>query len=100
MNFTCYNNKLTSLEWCPIEIGGMFMCTDNEITTLKYFPKEISVGPILIGSNPLPKEVLDLYNLELLIKHQDEYGVWNTDGSFNKGRFDIFLNDYNSEEIK
>jgi len=39
--FYCYNNKLTSLEGCPKEIGGNFSCRDNFLTSLEGCPKEI-----------------------------------------------------------
>lgn len=40
-DFQCYANKLTSLEYCPQEIGNSFDCSNNEITSLRYCPQEI-----------------------------------------------------------
>lgn len=36
--FYCNNNKLTTLEGCPKEVGGSFCCNDNDLTSLKYSP--------------------------------------------------------------
>lgn len=95
-DFYCNDNQLTTLEYCPKQIGGVFYCDDNELTTLKYFPEYIS-GEIYIASNTLPNEILN-YNgdIRLLIKYQDEYGLWNNDESFNSGRFNILLKDLNN----
>ncbi len=41
-NFSCTNNQLTSLEGCPIEIGGSFACGGNRITSFKRCPKSIN----------------------------------------------------------
>jgi hypothetical protein len=40
-NFSCFNNKLTSLEYCPSEVGGNFYCSDNKLTSLEYCPSEV-----------------------------------------------------------
>lgn len=38
--FYCADNKLTSLEYCPNEVGG-FNCDGNDITNLDYLPEQI-----------------------------------------------------------
>ena len=47
-------------------------------------------------NNPLPLEIYDMNkkDIKVLVKHQEEYGIWNNDGSFNEKRFNIFLDDY------
>jgi hypothetical protein len=40
-NFSCYSNKLTSLEYCPSEVGGDFLCFNNVLTSLEYCPSEV-----------------------------------------------------------
>jgi hypothetical protein len=40
-NFDCFNNKLTSLKYCPSEVGGNFLCYNNELTSLEYCPSEV-----------------------------------------------------------
>ena len=40
-NFYCYNNKLTSLKFCPSEVGGTFDCADNKLTSLEHCPSEV-----------------------------------------------------------
>lgn len=42
--FNCSNNKLTSLEGCPIEVSGSFNCIRNSLT-------DLSGGPIKVGGN-------------------------------------------------
>ena len=102
-NFDCYNNKLTSLEGCPQYIGHHFKGDGNNIVTLKYVPKNF--GVMDISYKTLPREVelfcyLSNTKTKLLFKHQEDYGIWNTDGSFNKGRWGIFLQDYQAGMIK
>ena len=38
-DFQCYNNKLTSLEGAPKEVGVDFDCNNNQLTSLKGSPK-------------------------------------------------------------
>jgi len=40
-NFRCSSNKLTSLEFCPKEVGGNFGCSSNKLTSLEFCPKEV-----------------------------------------------------------
>ncbi len=39
--FNCSNNYLTSLDFCPKEVGGNFNCSWNELTSLEFCPIEI-----------------------------------------------------------
>jgi len=39
--FNCYKNQLTSLEFCPKEVGGEFGCSNNQLTSLEFCPKEV-----------------------------------------------------------
>lgn len=95
--FYCAFNRLTSLEGCPEYVGGSFRCEENMITTLKYVPKYLNSG-IVFHDNPLPREVIifcySSNDSKILFQYQNDYGIWNSDGSFNKGRWDIFWNDY------
>ena len=36
--FSCYNNQLTSLKYCPETVGG-FYCSNNQLTSLEYCPE-------------------------------------------------------------
>ena len=38
---SCFDNKLTSLEYCPSKIGGDFSCSWNNLTSLEYCPSEV-----------------------------------------------------------
>jgi hypothetical protein len=49
-NFYCYNNKLTSLECSPIYVGGDFCCDDNKLSSLEDCPKYIG-GTFLCDEN-------------------------------------------------
>lgn len=119
-SFDCGTNELTSLKGSPNYVSKYFCFSGNKITTLDYLPKY--VGDYIMASfnnlkslkcdkiyvkrlfkcdgNPLPKEILSFPNEDFpdainIIKYQDEYGIWNDDGSFNKARWEIFTNDYN-----
>jgi len=61
-DFYCFNNQLTSLEFCPKEVGGDFNCSFNQLTSLEFCPKEVG-GDFGCSRNQLtslefcPKEV-------------------------------------------
>jgi len=40
-NFSCGENKLTSLEGCPREVGGNFDCQSNKLNSLKGSPQVV-----------------------------------------------------------
>ena len=92
-NFHCNSNYLTTLEHCPEYIGGQFNCTSNKLTTLKYIPKTI-IGNYSYSNNPLPIKVLKFDDIYIITKYQEEYGIWNSDGTFNNRRWEIFYQDY------
>ncbi len=66
-NFYCYNNKLTSLKFCPSEVGGKFDCADNKLKSLEHCPSvagdDFSCGYNRLTSlNFCPSEVVgDFY---------------------------------------
>lgn len=101
-DFYCDDNKLISLDGCPNYIGDLLNCNDNKLTSLKNIPTTIK--NLFVDKNNLPievKTICDKYDGgTILVKHQEDYGIWNTDGSFNKGRFDIFINDYDAGIFK
>ena len=61
-DFDCSYNQLTSLEFCPKEVGGYFNCAGNQLTSLEFCPKEVD-GYFYCSFNQLtslefcPKEV-------------------------------------------
>lgn len=68
----------------------------HNTTTLEYLPKTLSDN-IFQLIEFLPINITDLNNIDLihsLVKYQNEYGLWNSDDSFNESRFDIFIKDY------
>ena len=77
-------------------------CTGNELINTKYFPTDCNILDYF-NNHKLPSSILYLNPIvkrKSLFKHQEEYGIWNADGSFNKNRFDIFSNDYDNGLIK
>jgi len=63
-SFHCGNNKLTSLEGSPREVGGDFYCFFNKLTSLEGAPEEVG-GDFYCDYNQLtslegaPKEVVN-----------------------------------------
>jgi hypothetical protein len=51
-DFGCNDNKLTTLEGSPKEVGGHFYCNYNQLTTLEGSPKEVG-GNFHCGNNKL-----------------------------------------------
>ena len=51
-SFSCYYNKLTSLEGAPRSVGRNFVCNANDLTTLKDAPISID-GSFIASSNLL-----------------------------------------------
>lgn len=92
-NFDCGHNNLTTLKGCPIYVEESFACTYNKLHSLLYTPKYIGYR-FYYGSNPLPSKLND-FNVPMAVyKYQEEYGIWNVDGSFNLSRWNMFIEDY------
>ena len=113
-SFNCSDNELTSLVGAPIRVGDNFYCDHNELTTLEGVPKEIvgyfdcsdnqltnlmgdfKCDHILCRGNNLPIQIYNNYiHIQKILKLQNDYSIWNKDGSFNEFRFDDMM-----EEIK
>lgn len=97
--FYSSNTDITSLEYGPSEVGSDYWCYKCNLTTLKFVPKKVGGAFIFNGNFHLPKELNENFNesfTNAMIDNQEEYGIWNSDGSFNKDRWEIFLSDYNS----
>lgn len=43
----------------------------------------------------IPDVLIEFNNMFAIVMYQDEYGIWNSDGGLNIGRFNIFKDDYN-----
>ena len=43
-DFSCANNKLTSLKGCPRVVGGDFDCSHNKLTSLEGAPRKVGGG--------------------------------------------------------
>jgi hypothetical protein len=68
--FNCDDNKLTTLEGCPINVYGNFSCMDNWIRSLDHCPKSVS-GVFRCSFNKItslegipgnPKSILSRFN--------------------------------------
>lgn len=99
------NRELRSLEYCPVVIKGFLIIYNTFLNTFKYFPKRIDSGCNIYlrhanGINNFPEKITTQINrLEAdgildFINDMNEYGIWNSDGTFNKGRFEFFKNDF------
>ena len=49
-DFSCSNNKLTSLQYAPKYVGGDFFCDYNKLTSLQYAPKYVG-GDFFCSNN-------------------------------------------------
>lgn len=65
--FNCSENRLTSLEGAPKEVGGYFGCSNNKLTTLEGGPEKVG-GSFYCYNNQLitlegcPKEVVKSFD--------------------------------------
>ena len=98
-NFNCSDNLLKSLKG-PKRIRGNFDFTSNMITSLEELSSIEIYGRVFINLNPLPRPILDtLYSLRIgditkdIIKWQNDYCIWNRDGTLNEENFKELLED-------
>ena len=61
-NFYCSFNQLTSLEFCPKEVGGDFYCFNNQLTSLADIHKRLKKmdGIFYAHDNPIKSNVIGL----------------------------------------
>ena len=61
-HFICYNNKLTSLEHCPSEVGEHFNCSANKLKDLHNIHKQLKKmnGIFYANRNTIESSVLGL----------------------------------------
>ena len=50
-SFSCSENQLTSLQYCPTTVGGDFYCYHNQLTSLQYCPTTFG-GDFYCSDNP------------------------------------------------
>ena len=104
-DFSCDNNKLTSLEGCPPEIGGNFWCHNNQLTSLKGAPEYIEGSVDFLLNDNLPEFIQQILKLndndtdiqKYILKWQKDYSIWRRDGSFNQDRFILMMQDAGDE---
>ena len=94
-SLNCSYNKLTSLKGCPSKIGRSLNCSYNKLTSLKGCPSKID-GDFDCFYNPLPPLIKqNISIIKRIIRCQDDYSIWNADGTLNEYRFRDMM-----EEIK
>lgn len=96
-DLNCSHNNLVTLEYGPKEMKGDFFFNNNSLISLKHIPKDIDGYVYYADNKTLPKCISKLDKLDkikILLKYQDEYGVWNSDYSLNMNRYNLLLNDY------
>jgi len=94
-SFYCNHNQLISLEGAPEEVGGNFYCNNNTLTNLINAPKKVG-GHVDCRNNELPAEIIgNKEKIRAIIKIQDDFSIWNRDGSFNKKRFEYLMEEIN-----
>ena len=80
-DFICFRNKLTSLEGAPQEVGWGFFCFHNELTSLKGAPQKVG-GHFICEHNKLtslegaPQEIGGWFTCDEF--HVKE-GFWNAE---------------------
>lgn len=86
--YSCFNNQLTSLKGVNY-VGKLLDCESNKLTSLMYVPEfNDSKFNISCKGNPLPQEILSNHNIiNRIVELQDEFMIWNSDGSLNKHNF-------------
>lgn len=98
-NFFCNYNRLTTLKGAPEYVEGVFFCHNNKLTNLQHFPRIIGTNH-MFHNNPLPSEIMESMLYERVVyRYQDEYAIWNDDGSFNKPRWNILMKDYRNQSL-
>lgn len=58
-NFYCNNNQLNSLEFCPEKVGEGFYCNNNQLNSLEFCPREVGDN-FYFWNNPELKEVQNI----------------------------------------
>jgi hypothetical protein len=51
--FDCGYNNLTSLKGCPVRVGSMFSCYGNKLTSLQHSPQYVENGDFSCRSNKI-----------------------------------------------
>lgn len=92
-DFSCANNKLTTLKGCPDTVESEFNASYNKLYTLYYCPRV--TFSFYVGDNKLPKvfmnmvpehlinfdEQIDEYDEKLMtfLKYQNHSDIWSLD---------------------
>lgn len=93
------NRELRSLEFIPNVINGSFILYNTYLETFKYFPTIVKMACVIhLNMNrdiKFPEKIIKHINnlndekIIEFINLMNEYGVWNSDGSFNSKRYEL-----------
>ena len=91
--FDCSNNNLTSLEGCPLRVGGNFSCSNNNIKSLEGCPKYVG-GNFLCSFNNIREFIGIKYIEEALWCYGNPiWNIWDIispDEEWNEDKMDLF----------
>ena len=98
--FICSNNKITSLQGSPFSIGDTFDFSDNHnLVSLKGGTREVQ-GLIINANKFLHFSILSNINyIKQILRYQDDYSIWNNDGSLNEYRFNEMIDEIKEEQL-
>lgn len=117
-NFDCSKLNLTTLKGSPKVVFGNFNCSFNKLTTLEHAPERVHgtfifdnfVSDISMLNSSFNEvlllELTDLPNsrlprsivhhscfLNIILKYQRYYEIWDIDGSLNESNFNYLIDD-------
>ena len=77
----------------PAIINAHFFCRSNKLKNLLTLKSDIR-GDIYLDNNPLPLEIINNKKyIKEIIKFQNDYLIWNKDGTLNRENFQELIND-------
>ena len=103
--FDCNNNKLTTLEGCPKEVGGWFRCYSNKLKTLEGAPEKVN-GDFICYNNKLtslegyPKEVSGSFDCAYNIRDRLKGCPKEVGGTFDCSNNDLTTLEGCPEKVK
>jgi hypothetical protein len=91
--FDCSDNLLETLEGCPITVGADFYASSNNIWSIEHCPTEVGGGIYLHGAQ-LEDNLMNLSEDELIIfvKYQQYYDIWSN-GLLNEDAMIILIDE-------
>lgn len=98
-NFDCNSNsRLTSLEGCPIKVGGCFFCDECRLQTLEFLPSITASNLSWSGDHIDNKKFIEKFlettedEYESMTKYLSYYEIW-INGIYQASNMDALIND-------